>query len=142
MHAADAKIIGVHARPRYALIEDHQLFALFEPPERRGERADIHRLRRDVEEVREQPANLAKQHADELTTLGHLDAEEFLCRETEGMFLVHRRDIVEPMRNRGAPGDRSYTRSAFRCRRGNRDDTVIFPPNGGTQLQKSPSPRQ
>ena len=42
MHAAGAEIGGMHAAAGGALIEHHQLLALFEAPERRGERADIH----------------------------------------------------------------------------------------------------
>ena len=48
MHAADAEVVGVHARARGALVEHHQLFALLEAPQRRGQRADVHRLRGDV----------------------------------------------------------------------------------------------
>ena len=35
--------------------------------------------------------------ARELTALGHLDAKELLHCETEGMFLIHRRDVIEPV---------------------------------------------
>ena len=53
-----------------ALVEDHQLLALLEAPQRRRERADVHGLRRDVEQMREQPADLGEEHADELRALG------------------------------------------------------------------------
>ena len=82
---------------RGALVEDHQLLALLEAPERRGQRADIHRLRRDVEEMRKQPADLGIEHADELAAARHLDAEQPLDGEAEGVLLVHRRDVVEPV---------------------------------------------
>ena len=97
MHAAGAEIGGVHAAAARALVEHHQLLALLEAPERRGERADIHRLRRDIEEVGEEAADLAIEHADELAALGHVDAEKPLDREREGMLLVHRRDVIEPV---------------------------------------------
>ena len=77
VHAADAEIRRVHARARGALVEHHQLLALLEAPQRRGERADVHRLRGDVEEVREQPADLAIEHADELRALGNLQPSSF-----------------------------------------------------------------
>ena len=48
MHAAGAEIICVQARAGGALVEDHQLFALLEAPERRRERADIKGLRREL----------------------------------------------------------------------------------------------
>ena len=97
MHAADAEVGRMHARARGALVEHHQLLALLEAPQRRGERADVHRLRGDVEDVREQPPDLAIEHADELRAARHLQAEQLLRREAERMLLVHRRDVVEPV---------------------------------------------
>ena len=96
-HAAGAKVGRMHARARRALVEDHQLFALLEAPQRRGERADVHRLRGDVQEMREQPPDLAVKHADELRAARHLEPEQLFRREAERMLLVHRRDIVEPV---------------------------------------------
>ena len=95
--AAGPEIGRMHAAAAGALVEDHQLLALFEAPERRGERADVHRLGGDVEEMRQQPADLAIEHADELGAPRHGDAEELLDRQREGVLLVHRRDIVEPV---------------------------------------------
>ena len=95
VHAAHAEILGVHAAARGALVEHHQLLALLEAPQRRGERADVHGLRRDVEEVREQAADLGVEHADELGALGHLHAEQLFGRQAEGVLLVHRRHVVE-----------------------------------------------
>ncbi len=51
MDAAGAEVRRVHAAAAGALVKYHQLFALFEAPQRRRQRADIHRLRGDVEEV-------------------------------------------------------------------------------------------
>ncbi len=70
MHAAGAEIGRMHARARGALVEHHQLLALLEAPQRRGERADVHRLRGDVEEVRQEPADLGIEHADQLRARG------------------------------------------------------------------------
>ena len=97
MDAADAEVVGVHAGAGGALIEHHQLLALLEAPQRRGQRADVHRLRGDVEQMREQPPDLRIQHADQLAAARHLDAEQPLGRKAERMLLVHRRDIVEPV---------------------------------------------
>ncbi len=97
MDAADAKISRVQARARDALIEHHQLLALFKAPERRRQRADVHRLRRDVEDVDEDAPDLAKEHADVLRAARNLDAEQPLRREAEGVLLVHRRDVIEPV---------------------------------------------
>ena len=87
----------MHARARGALVEHHELFALLETPQRRGERADIHRLRGDVEEMRQQPADLAIEHADDLRAPRHGEAEQLFRREAERVLLIHRRDIIEPV---------------------------------------------
>ena len=47
--------------------------------------------------MREQAADLAIEHADELAAARNLDAEQLLDRQREGVLLVHRRDIVEPV---------------------------------------------
>ena len=95
VHAAEAEILGVHAAARGALVEHHQLLALLEAPQRRGQRAHVHGLGGDVEEVGQQPADLVVEHADELGALGHLEAEQLLAGEAEGVLLVHRRHVVE-----------------------------------------------
>ena len=102
MHAADAEIGRMHARARGAFVEHHQLLALLETPQRRGERADVHRLRGDVEKMRENASDLAVEHADQLAAARHLDAEQLFRRQTERVLLIHRRDVVEPVeiRNR------------------------------------------
>src|SRR5947209_9850500 len=46
--------------------------------------------------MREQ-ARLAIEDAEELPALGHRDAEQLLGCQTECVFLVHRRDIIEPV---------------------------------------------
>ncbi len=97
VHAADAEVLGVHARAGGALVEDHQLLALVEAPERRRQRADVHGLRGDVQEVREMTADLGVEHADQLSALRNRETQQLLGGEAEGVLLVHRRDIVEPV---------------------------------------------
>ena len=97
MHAAGAEIGGMKPRPAGALVKDHELFALLEAPERRGQRAHIHRLCGDVEEVVEHAPDLAEEHPDERGTARDGGAGQLFDRQTPGMFLVHRRDIVEPV---------------------------------------------
>src|SRR5262249_14597889 len=55
------------------------------------------RLRGDVEDVRQQPPDLAIEHTDELAAARHRKAEQPLDREAERVLLVHRRDVVEPV---------------------------------------------
>src|SRR5262249_44701091 len=47
--------------------------------------------------MREQAPDLAIEDADELPALGHRDAEQFLGCQTERVFLIHRRDVIEPV---------------------------------------------
>src|SRR6516164_7785197 len=97
VHAADTKECRVHARARRALVKHHQLFALFETPQRRGERTNVHRLRSDVEKMRQETADLAVEHADQLAAARHLDAQQLFGRKAKRVLLVHRGDIVEPV---------------------------------------------
>ena len=87
----------MHAGARGALIERHQLLALLKAPERWRERADIKRLRRHVEEMGQQPPDLAIQNANELRALRELQAEQLFCRQAECMLLIHGRDVIEPV---------------------------------------------
>ena len=97
VNAARANIIGVEPGAGCALIEVHELLALLEAPERRGQRADIQGLGRGVEQVRKQPADLEEENPDQLGAARHLDLEQLLDGQAEGMFVVDRRHIVEPV---------------------------------------------
>src|SRR6266403_615517 len=97
MHAANPEIVGMHAGARGALVKYHELFALFKTPQRRRQGANVHRLGGNVEQIREQPSDLAIQHADQLASSGNRDAKQLFGRQAERMFLVHRRNIVEPI---------------------------------------------
>ena len=78
-----------------ALVEDHQLLALFKAPQRRGQRTDVHRLRRDVQKVVQDTADFRVQDPDQRGTAGHFDTAKLFDGQTPCMFLVHRRHIVE-----------------------------------------------
>src|SRR5690242_16746505 len=47
--------------------------------------------------MREQAADLAIEHADELRAARDLQAKELLRRKAERMLLIHRRDVIEPV---------------------------------------------
>ena len=85
----------MHARATGTLIEHHQFFALFETPERRRQRADVHGLRRDVQEMREDAADFGIEHADDLAADRHFRAGQSLDGDRKGVLLVHRRHVVE-----------------------------------------------
>ena len=83
VHAARAHIIGVHARARSALVEHHQLFALFKAPERRRQRADVHGLRGDVQQMVQNAPDFGIKHADDRGAPRHVDAGELFDRQAE-----------------------------------------------------------
>ncbi len=95
--AAGTEIVGVETRPAGALVEDHQLFALFVAPQRGRQGADVHGLHGRVQQVVPDPADFRIEHPDQLGPVGNLNAEQLLDGQAEGVFLVHRRDIVEPV---------------------------------------------
>src|SRR5205085_10250565 len=96
MHSARTEIVGMDAAAGRSLIKHHQLFALFEAPQRRGERADVHGLRGHIEQMRQNTADLVVKNPDKLTAPWHLDPEQPFDRQAKCMLLTHRRDVIEP----------------------------------------------
>ncbi len=68
--AARTEVVGVQASAAGALVEHHQLLALLEAPQRRRQGADVHGLGRHVQQVVQDPADLAEQHADQAAAAG------------------------------------------------------------------------
>ena len=99
--AAGAVVVGVQPGPGRALIEDHQLLALLEAPERRRQGAHVHGLGRHVQQMAENPADLVEQHPDDLGAIRDLDSSQLLDGQDKGVLLVHRRHIVEAVEVRG-----------------------------------------
>jgi hypothetical protein len=97
MYTANPKIIHMHSRPGGALIETHQFLALLKSPQRRRKSSDVHSLRGNVKEVRQQPTNFTIKNADLLTTFGDLNTQGLFGRQYEGMLLIHRSDVIEPV---------------------------------------------
>ena len=114
-HPARTEIVGVHPRAGRALIEHHQLLALFEAPQARREGADVHRLGGDVEQVIEHPADLGVEHPDQTAADRDFQPHQLLDSEHEGVLLVHRRDVVEAVEVADVLGVGPWPRSAFRC---------------------------
>src|ERR1700730_4796025 len=97
MHAARPEIIGMQAGAGRALVGYHEPLALLEAPQRRRQGANVQRRGSDTEKMRQNPADFAKQNAQQLAAPRHFEAEQFLDGEAEGVFLIHRRDIIEPV---------------------------------------------
>jgi hypothetical protein len=51
VHAAGTEVIGVQAGARDALVKLHEPLALFEAPQKRGDRADIEPERADAQQM-------------------------------------------------------------------------------------------
>ncbi len=95
MHATGTHIGCMHARARSALIENHELFALLKPPKRRRQRTDVERLRRDVEHMGENTADLGIEHTDKLPAERHFDSQKLFDCQGKSVLLIHRRHVVE-----------------------------------------------
>jgi len=95
--AAWPEIIRMQPRAGRGLMELHQLLALLEPPQRRRDRPHVQRIGRHVQQVVQNPGDLAEQRADPARPLGHLDAEQPLGGQREGMLLAHRAHVIEPV---------------------------------------------
>ena len=93
--AAGPEVVAVQTSAAGALVEDHQLLALLEAPDGRRQGADVHGLGRHVQQVVQDPADLAVEHADDAAADRHVDVQQLLDGQAEGMFLVHRRHVVE-----------------------------------------------
>ena len=95
--AAGPEVVHVQARAADPLAELHQDFALLEAPQHRRHRADVHGEGADGEDVVEDAADLGVQHADVLAAQRRLDAQQLLDGQREGVLLVLRRHVVEPV---------------------------------------------
>ena len=88
------------ARATGPLIEDHQLFTLFKPPERRGQRAHVHRLRGHVQQMAEDAPHFRIQHPDQAGAARHFHPGQLFDGQTPGMFLIHRSHVIQPVKIR------------------------------------------
>ena len=97
VHTTGAEIGGVQARSAGAFVEHHQLFALFKAPKRRGQGANVHSLGGDVQQVVQDPADFRIEDTDQACPARNRRVGQLFNRKTPGMFLVHRRHIIQPV---------------------------------------------
>ena len=95
MHTAWTEVCCVQTGTTGAFVKDHQLFALLKAPKRRGECANVERLRGHVEQVVQHAADLAIQNTDQRCAARNFDTAELFNRETPSVFLIHRGHIIE-----------------------------------------------
>src|SRR5581483_10618841 len=97
---ADAKVAGHHPLAGHGLKEPLNLFALAERVEEDGQRADVHRVRAQPDQVRVQPRQLGQQHADPLRLLGNLQLQELFDGQTVAEIVGHRAEVIDPISER------------------------------------------
>ncbi|MDT4864965.1 hypothetical protein D3C80_275060 [compost metagenome] len=85
----------MHTCAASALVEHHQLFAFLKAPERRRQRTNVHGLRSHVQNMVQNTTNFREKNTDQLTTLRHCNAKQTLDSDRIGVFLIHRRHVVE-----------------------------------------------
>ena len=93
--AADAEVAGHHALAGDGLEDAENLFALAEAVEEDGERADVHGVRAEPDQVRLDAGELVEQDAEILGAFGNFEAEQLLHREAVGEVVGHRAEIVD-----------------------------------------------
>ncbi len=76
------------------------VFALAEAVEEDGERADVHGVRAEPDQVRLDAGELVEQHADVLRALGDLKLQQLLDCEAVGEVVGHRAEIVDAVGER------------------------------------------
>jgi hypothetical protein len=79
------------------LVHVHQFLALLEAQQEHGHRADIETVRAEPHEVIQDARDFIEQHANVLSALGRLDAEQILDGQHVGVLVAHHRDVVEPV---------------------------------------------
>ena len=82
-HAADAGEAGGEPRAGPRLLQVVDPLALLERPEERRERAEVDAGGAEPDQVRDDPAHLARDHPQHLAPLGDLDAHQLLGRQRE-----------------------------------------------------------
>lgn len=83
----------MHPAAGGALVEYHELLALLEAPERWGQGSDVHGLGGDVQQMRQDAADLVIEHSDELAAARDLDPDQPFDGNAEGMLLRQGSDV-------------------------------------------------
>ena len=80
-----------------SLVEDHEFFAFVESPKRRRQGTHVHRLGGHVQQVVENTADFTVEYADKLRAPRDRRTCQPFDRKAPGVFLVHRRHIIQPV---------------------------------------------
>ena len=98
--AADAEVAGHHALAGHRLKDAQNLFALAEGVEKDGQRANVHGVRAQPDQVRIQPGQLGQQHAHPLRLLRNLQLQQLLDRQAVAQVVCHRAQVVDAVGQR------------------------------------------
>ena len=97
---ADAEVAGHHALAADRLEDAQRGLALAPAVEEDGERADVHGVGAQPDQVRLDARDLVQQHAQHLGALGDLQSEQLLHRQAVRQVVGHRAEIVDAVGQR------------------------------------------
>ena len=98
--AADAEVAGHHALAGDGLKEAENLFALAEGVEEDGERANVHGVRAQPDQVRIEAAQLGEQDANPLRALGNFKVEQLFDGQAVAEIVGERIEVVDAVGER------------------------------------------
>ncbi len=98
--SADADVAGHHALAAHGLEDALQLLTLAEAVKEDGQRADVHGVRAQPDQVRVQPHQLVEEHAQPLRLLRNLQPQQLLDGQRVGRVVGHRGEVVDAIRQR------------------------------------------
>ena len=93
--AARTVVGRVQTRTADRLVGVHQVFAFAEGIQRHGHRTDVEGVTADPQQVVEDARDFVEHRADVLAAFRHFDLQQLLYAEAVGVFVAHRRHIVE-----------------------------------------------
>ena len=100
--AADAHVVGMHARAAGRLLQVENVLAKVEAVEEHGYGAEVDAVRAEPHAVRREPRELHREHADDLRALRDAigDAEQLFDREHVTERVRRRREVVHALDHR------------------------------------------
>ena len=100
--AADPQVTREHAEAGEHLVQIEQLLALAEAVHHHGDRADLHAVRAEPDEMAAETLQLGDQHPDLGDAVRHVgfDAEQALDRQAERQTVRLRAEVVHPLDQR------------------------------------------
>ncbi len=92
---ANAEVAGHHALAGYALKDAQNIFAFAERVEKDCERADVHGVGAEPDQVRIETREFGEQYPDPLRAFGNLQLQELFDGEAIAKVVRHRAEVVD-----------------------------------------------